>query len=1854
MQHAPSPLSPAPAPDAALSARTSAHDDKDDDGPPAPHVAGASSDGAAGALSGLDAPHEGAQQQEDAHKALPAAQSGGQGEATQRGAEGGEVLERSGGSVEGDKAVESESVKAGPGQDRADAPTSAEDAVVSGSAQNDDGAATLAADAQGADKPAQPAEGITIVEPKPSNPAQQTSALLAPPVPSSASSAGARSDSPAVSTTSTPPPSAPLAPASPAGAASRSATASPALSASPGPGATSATGAPAQPKKFQSSLAVNKKFLEKAGEKAKPDVKPVATRLATPPVPTPASTSHPRLLTGKLSSGPSISLSTSSSSSNASGVSGSNWGKKPTTPTPSSTTAQPGISVPAPGAPSLSAGAGAAAGPRAKGAVWGAPQAGAAEPERQPGLGSRMGMGMGGALGMRMGRGNMANDFPTAAEAAHAKEERARQLNEQVQAREKAAQARQAAQAAQNAHLLEELDAFRGKHLDPNAAHWDEDEDDFLDTTIEFADGTQYKIEQAASGAATPRDEELREPGPGELALREKPLAPGETVAPVRREERFKDDFDRSWPRRPAGPGDSKNLFNERLGKLEPAAHGKRAPPSAGAEPTSILRSGDRRTSSDLPPHLAMAGSPPRARRPSVTSPRAAHAPLHPEPHHGRRRESFAERAPAWGGMGTRRPSASGGLSGAAMGDRQLPPHLAGSGAARPPPHLAHAPAQQQHPLSPPAARRPSLGAAPAVPPSVTSPPAPAASALAPPPAATGEAAPAPAEAAAAPAAPPPDLEEMHAREMHAAAERAKKRREEEEQKRLEQIERARRKAQELEERMQRAEKEKEEAKAKAAAEAKQKREEELAAKEKARASAAEKAKAFAAEKAAPPAGPADRATSWRTAAKPLPAAPAAQQQPAAATQPTAILPRPPVQTVQGKPAPPTQPSAWRRPVAPAAPQSAPAAAARAPLRQLPPHLAAQAQARPAEPKPDPVTQVKAVEPAAAEPAPVSNASRPPAQPSTPPPAAAANLVSPPTSPSKHGAAAAAKAGHKLPAVSQFDDLMSRIKGVMAHPDEQPKESAASEQPAEAEAPTVKLPPRGPARKVSVRAAPSLQYASQLPVVALPTPTEPRGRGRGRSDAPRAARQAPPPVELREPVLPVHSSRRARSPSPPPAWRQYTVRLAPYPPRRPAPARQLKNFHNPGFPRPLYPFSWSPPLRDVNPRRLNRDEMLLPKRYDKNGAPVYPVALPQRRLVPDVEGEQKAAPAPTVSISRASLVRQPEPPRVSPEPAAQPVQPSAAMPERAAEPVSSFLPFGRGLGRGRAPESGSWRRADEAVPVASRGAVADAAERAGTTLAAEQVQDKLPPGAKEGFYRALEAQEIAAEQARSLRVTGGLGGEPVESTPRKAMAAPGRDANGKSPSSPPFRPQDLTQVAASPSSWGGKSLALSVLDPTAASVWSAVPEPPKDNVLGRPTAAVQAGNSLQGILDDDPSEALPSSLAELKSEDGHSAAEAESKEATVLSGRSKDEAKLRAAAPSFSTFLHESAGAIDPSAAAASAAAQARQAPQPYPGFPAQIPPQSTPSPVSAYSPALNQPYASSPGLYNPMSPFGGRPLSQQQGMYPSYAGQAPSPFANQPIHQAYSPMPGYATASPVPPTHGYPTPYRESSSPALPHGITNPALIANYGYGGSRSYGAVGASGPGPIGRPQQGAQYARPPLMQHSGPASYLGGSAGPGGMPSPASGSYGSPYQQSAQPYRMESPYSLGGSIGAGGAVGHGATAPKDLSSARSPSQPQHSYPGAGSGGGSTTMASPVIMPQQLPPVPVFSPGGGGAQGAMHGHHAPISSPVPNAAGLGGGYGAPNGAYARGAGGPFGVGGGMRPGGGGAPMSAMGRHW
>lgn len=65
----------------------------------------------------------------------------------------------------------------------------------------------------------------------------------------------------------------------------------------------------------------------------------------------------------------------------------------------------------------------------------------------------------------------------------------------------------------------------------------EEDNDDFLDEVIEFGDGRQYKVVETADGDGQP------------------PSNSSPPSGPVHKEDRFADDFDRSWPRSGGGGG---------------------------------------------------------------------------------------------------------------------------------------------------------------------------------------------------------------------------------------------------------------------------------------------------------------------------------------------------------------------------------------------------------------------------------------------------------------------------------------------------------------------------------------------------------------------------------------------------------------------------------------------------------------------------------------------------------------------------------------------------------------------------------------------------------------------------------------------------------------------------------------------------------------------------------------------------------------------------------------------------------------------------------------------------------------------------------------------------------------------------------------------------------------------------------------------------------------------------------------------------------------------------------------------------------------------------------------------------
>ncbi|CAH7675945.1 hypothetical protein PPACK8108_LOCUS11028 [Phakopsora pachyrhizi] len=130
----------------------------------------------------------------------------------------------------------------------------------------------------------------------------------------------------------------------------------------------------------------------------------------------------------------------------------------------------------------------------------------------------------------RNGLEKLASDFPTAQEVAQHNKLKAQSLAAANAAREKAIQERAAASAAFNQQLLQTLDGFRGTHLDPNASHWDEmeDEDDMFGEVVEFGDGTQYKVAEVPASVPDP-------------------VAPSNLSNQLgKKEERFAEDFDRT------------------------------------------------------------------------------------------------------------------------------------------------------------------------------------------------------------------------------------------------------------------------------------------------------------------------------------------------------------------------------------------------------------------------------------------------------------------------------------------------------------------------------------------------------------------------------------------------------------------------------------------------------------------------------------------------------------------------------------------------------------------------------------------------------------------------------------------------------------------------------------------------------------------------------------------------------------------------------------------------------------------------------------------------------------------------------------------------------------------------------------------------------------------------------------------------------------------------------------------------------------------------------------------------------------------------------------------------------------
>ncbi|KIM48390.1 hypothetical protein M413DRAFT_22895 [Hebeloma cylindrosporum] len=420
------------------------------------------------------------------------------------------------------------------------------------------------------------------------------------------------------------------------------------------------------------------------------------------------------------------------------------------------------------------------------------------------------------------------NDFPTAAEVANVARKQA-----------KIDDAKATTDTAAKQLRMEEADTFRGVHLDPNAHHWDEmeeDDDNFLAGVIEFGDGRQYKIEsteQQPAGASSPRAGVSKESPSG----------------PVSKEDRFVDDFDRSWPKSRNSPASasrefpppsahtaspssspvisnathspqdsSRVLFNERSNRLEPYSQSHRASQGPFGSKRMSFHEGvaDPRGTREGPQNVQVLQKPAtgdfghRGRRFSGSSGNFGSGPLNgfvgdrTKDHHGRRDapppSPRSQHQPPHAVDGGRDFSRRG-----TMGPPPVPLHATSrhpqEGGRQLPPHLSHV-----SPNTPSRTLPRDSRAVPSEPP--LSGGLPSSSGRFPPPspahshASLSLVSPAAAVNISLPLATPADLDVVRKDVMHSAAERAKQRRQQEEEEREAQKERARRKAAEIEEKI--------------------------------------------------------------------------------------------------------------------------------------------------------------------------------------------------------------------------------------------------------------------------------------------------------------------------------------------------------------------------------------------------------------------------------------------------------------------------------------------------------------------------------------------------------------------------------------------------------------------------------------------------------------------------------------------------------------------------------------------------------------------------------------------------------------------------------------------------------------------------------------------------------------------------------------------------------------------------------------------------------------------------------------------------------------------------------------------
>ncbi|PFH49226.1 hypothetical protein AMATHDRAFT_5114 [Amanita thiersii Skay4041] len=339
-------------------------------------------------------------------------------------------------------------------------------------------------------------------------------------------------------------------------------------------------------KKF-SSVNINKKFLEKtssasaaanSSSAAANASKIIGNNISRPP--TQSSSPHPRLVTTKLTASatsPSTTAGWSRPSSTAPPASATGT-SSPSAATPISSApifASTSLNAPTPAAPQLPhVGKVIQPVPRAVLSQQVLSTAGAIKDGASTTPTGASGKPVWGNVkppSANVVRSNVAtSDFPTAAEVAQGSRK-----NKSSESPVKEVTPAPSTSSTSKSRS-EEADTFRGVHLDPNAHHWDEmeeDDDNFLDGVIEFGDGRQYKVE------TTEHISTSREPSPPSASKSSQIELHADV--PISKEDRFADDFDRSWPNGakrgtttgtlPHSPQESARvLFNERSNKLEP------------------------------------------------------------------------------------------------------------------------------------------------------------------------------------------------------------------------------------------------------------------------------------------------------------------------------------------------------------------------------------------------------------------------------------------------------------------------------------------------------------------------------------------------------------------------------------------------------------------------------------------------------------------------------------------------------------------------------------------------------------------------------------------------------------------------------------------------------------------------------------------------------------------------------------------------------------------------------------------------------------------------------------------------------------------------------------------------------------------------------------------------------------------------------------------------------------------------------------------------------------------------------------------------------------------------------------